>query len=529
MYRASKKRKGISEYFVRKRHAPDLLKRHTLHLMILSLCCLLLVLPVSARAVDLESRVIKRQLSNGMTVLMMERHQTPVCSLYIRYKVGMVDEPHGRTGTAHLLEHLMFKGTKTIGTRDYERETLILNKIKGVGQALDREMKKDMEEEDPNMIQLLLRKLAELQNDHKAYVVKDEMDSIYSENGAVGFNAFTGADMTTYTVSLPSNRLELWARIESDRMMNPVFREFYSERSVVMEERRQSYESKPFRKLLEQFLATAFMVHSYRNPVIGWESELRFLDPDNTMAFFRRHYAPNNVVVAAIGDIEPERFMGLMETYFGRIPSQPPPLPLVSKEPEQMGERRIEVVFDAEPQIIIGYPKPTLPERADYAFDTISSILTDGRTSRLYQRMVVEDKVAVSVSAVNGMPGARYPNLFVIFATPRFPNTTADLEKIIYEELEKLKAEPVSEWELGKIKNQIQMDLIRGLQSNSGMANKLSYFESAAGDWRYISTYLDMINTITTQEIQDVAKTYLVPEHRTVATLVKNAGGENGS
>ena len=520
MCKGSKKGKGILDYFV--------LKRHALDLMILSLFCFFSVLTVSARAVDLESKVIKRQLSNGMTVLMMERHQTPVCSLYIRYKVGMVDEPHGRTGTAHLLEHLMFKGTKSIGTRDYERESLILNDIKGVGQALDREMKKDTEE-DPNMIQRLLKKLAELQLEHKAYVVKDEMDSIYSENGAVGFNAFTGADMTTYTVSLPSNRLELWARIESDRMMNPVFREFYSERSVVMEERRQSYESKPFRKLLEQFLATAFMVHSYRNPVIGWESELRFLDPESTMAFFRRHYAPNNVVVAAIGDIEPERFMGLMETYFGSIPSQPPPLPHVTKEPEQMGERRIEVVFDAEPQMIIGYPKPTLPERADYIFDIISSILTDGRTSRLYQRMVVEEKVAVSVRAVNGMPGARYPNLFVIFATPRFPNTTADLEKIIYEELERLKAEPVSEWELGKIKNQIQMDLIRGLQSNSGMANKLSYFESAAGDWRYISTYLDMINTITTQEIQEVAETYLMPDRRTVATLVRSAGGENGS
>jgi predicted Zn-dependent peptidase len=486
-----------------------------------------LSLAANADAIDLESRVIRKKLSNGMTVLMMERRQAPVCSLYIRYKVGKVNEPNGRTGTAHLLEHLMFKGTKTIGTRDYEKESVILEKIKKVGQALDKEAQKGRGG-DPNRIQKLSSELAALQRDHKAYVVKDEVDLLYSQNGAIGFNAFTSSDMTTYAVSLPSNRIELWARIESDRMLNPVLREFYSERSVVMEERRQSYDSKPFRKLLEQFQATAFIAHPYRNPIIGWESDIRFLDPDSTMAFFRRHYAPNNVVVATVGDIEPENFMALMETYFGRIPSQPPVPPVLTKEPIQKGERRIEVVFDAEPQLIIGYLKPTLPDRADYVFDIISSILTDGRTSRLYKRMVAEEKIAVSVSSSNGLPGARYPNLFTIFATPRHPNTTEGIEKIIYEELDRLKDEPVSDWELGKIKNQIQTDLIRGLKSNPGMANKISYFESVAGDWRYISRYLDVITTITKQEIREVAGEYLKPGRRTVATLVKASEGENG-
>ncbi|MGA1841731.1 MAG: M16 family metallopeptidase [bacterium] len=486
-----------------------------------------LSLSVKAGATDLESRVIGKQLSNGMTILIMERHQAPVCSLYIRYKVGKVDEPKGRTGTAHLLEHLMFKGTKTIGTRDYEKESVILEKIKKVGQALDKELLKGREG-DPNRIDKLSAELDLLQHEHKAYVVKDEMDLLYSQNGAVGFNAFTSSDMTTYTVSLPSNRIELWARLESDRMLNPVLREFYSERNVVMEERRQSYDSQPFRKLLEQFQAAAFIAHPYRNPIIGWESDIRFLDPDSTMAFFRSYYAPNNVVVAAVGDIEPENFMALMETYFGRIPSQPPVPPVLTKEPVQKGEHRVEVIFDSEPQLIIGYLKPTLPDRVDYAFDIISSVLTDGRTSRLYKRMVSEDKVAVRVSSSNGLPGARFPNIFTIFATPRYPNTTEEIEKIIYEELDRLKEEPVSDWELGKIKNQIQTDLIRELKSNSGMANKLSYFETVAGDWRYISTYLDVITTITTQEIQDVAREYLKPDTRTVATLVKESEGENG-
>jgi len=489
------------------------------------LVILLSIFAVNVRAIDLESRVIRKKLKNGMTVLMMERHQAPICSLYIRYKVGMVDEPNGRTGTAHLLEHLMFKGTKSIGTKDYIKESMMLDRIKEVGQALDQERLKG-EEGDPNNIQALSEKLAVLQTEHKAFVVKDEMDLLYSQNGAAGFNAFTSADMTTYTVSLPSNRLELWARIESDRMMNPVFREFYSERNVVLEERRQNYESKPFRKLLERFLATAFIAHPYRNPVIGWESDLVFLDPDSTYAFFRHHYAPNNVVVAAVGDLEPESFMAMMEKYFGRIPAQPPVPPIITKEPIQKGERRIEVEFDAEPQIIIGYLKPTIPDRADYIFDIISSILTDGRTSRLYKRMIVEEKIAVSVNSANGMPGARYANLFTIFATPLYPKTTADIEHAIYQELDRLMTEPVSEWELQKIKNQILTDLIRGLTSNSGMANKLSYFESAAGDWRYLSNYLDVIKTITTQEIQETAREYLQASRRTVATLVRNAVGE---
>ena len=494
--------------------------------VILFLLILSSILTANVGAIDLESRVIRKKLTNGMTVLMMERHQAPICSLYIRYKVGMVDEPSGKTGTAHFLEHLMFKGTTSIGTKDYTKESIILERIKKIGQALDQERLKG-EAGDPNEVLILSRKLAALQSEHQAFVVKDEMDRLYSQNGAAGFNAFTGADMTTYTVSLPSNRLELWARIESDRMMNPVFREFYSERNVVMEERRQSYESKPFRKLLEQFLATAFIAHPYRNPVIGWESDLVFLDPESTYAFFRQHYAPNNVVVAAVGDLEPESFMTLMETYFGRIPAQPPVPPIITKEPVQKGERRIQVEFDAEPQIIIGYLKPTVPDRADYVFDIISAILTDGRTSRLYKRMIEEERIAVSVDSANGLPGARYPNLFTIFATPRHPKTTADVEQVIYEELERVKNEPVSEWELQKIKNQIMTDLVRGLTSNSGMANKLSYFESMAGDWRYLSNYLDVIATITTQEIQETAGKYLQASRRTVAALVRNSGGED--
>lgn len=476
-------------------------------------------------AIDIESRVIKRTLSNGMTVLMMQRPQVPICSLYIRFKTGKVDEMSGQTGTAHLLEHLLFKGTRTLGTRNYEKESLILNDIKAVGKALDAErLKARNGEGNPNRIEELSLDLAKLQELHKGYVIKDEINQLYSQNGAAGLNAYTSADVTTYLVSLPSNRIELWARIESDRMLNPVFREFYSERDVVLEERRQSNESNPFRKLLEQFLASAFIAHPYRNPIIGWESDLELLDPDEIMAFFRKNYAPNNVVISAVGDVDTDTFMGLIEAYFGRIPAQPPVEPIPTSEPPQDGERRIKVLFDAEPQIIIGYLKPTIPHRADYVFDVISAILSDGRTSRLYKRLVVDEMAAVKVSAINGMPGARYDNIFMITAVPRYPNSTEEIERMIYEEIERLKNKPVSDWEMGKIKNQIQADFIRDIASNSGMAEKLSYYETVTGDWRYINTFIEVISTITPEEIQAVAKEYLGEERRTVTTLVKSGG-----
>jgi len=482
-----------------------------------------------ANDIDLESKVIKNTLPNGITILIMERHQVPICSLYIRYKVGMVNEPSGQRGTAHLLEHLLFKGTKTLGTIDYKSESILLEKIKRTGKELDKErLKLKKGDGDPNLIDRLSSRLSSLQDEHKRFVIKDEMGFLYSQNGGMNFNAFTSADLTTYTVSLPSNRIELWARIESDRMMNPVLREFYSERNVVLEERLQSYESQPSRKLFEQFFATAFIAHPYRNPIIGWESELEMLDPDKTMEFFSRYYAPNNVVIAAVGDINPDNFMNLMETYFGPIPAQPAIETLITEEPPQLGEKRIKVVFDAEPQLLIGYHKPALPSSTDYVFDIISSVLADGRTSRLYKRMVIEEGAASSVDAINGMPGGRYPNLFIIRAVPLYPNTTQDLEKIIYEELERLKTEPISDWELGKIKNQIQAEHIRSLASNSGMASKLSYFEAIAGNWRYLSTFYDVILTITPEQIQDTAKRYLEEHQRSVATLVKPINKEAG-
>jgi len=471
-------------------------------------------------ALSLKGRVEEHTLKNGMKILMLKRHYSPTVSFFMSFKVGSAEEYSGISGTAHLLEHMLFKGTKVLGTRDYIKEKKVLDEIDRVAVRLDNEILKG-KKADEAKINKLKGELARLQKRHKRYVVKDEIDSIYSKNGGVGLNASTSYDVTRYMVSLPSNRVELWAKIESDRMLNPVLREFYSERDVVMEERRQRIESDPDGKLYENFMAAAFIAHSYRRPIIGWVSDLMFLKKRTTERFFKTYYAPNNTVVAVVGDIEPSKTLEIIKKYFEHIPSQPIPPFIPTKEPEQMGERRIKVRFDANPSLIIGYHKPTVPDFDDYVFDVIDSILSRGRTSRFYKRLIEEEKIAVSAETANGLPGARYPNLFAVFATPRHPHTTAELEHAIYREIERLKIEPVTERELSKIKNQLQTDFIRALNSNSGLAGKLSYYQTVVGDWRYIEDQLDVIERITAQDIMKAAGKYLIEDNRTVAELVK--------
>ncbi len=471
-----------------------------------------------ANSYDLEKRVREFTLKNGLKVLMLERHLSPTVSFYIRHRAGAVDEISGRTGTAHLLEHMMFKGTKTIGTKNFKEEKKILDEIRRVGNAFDMERVKG-NTADKEKLKRLSQQLKNLQKRGKKWIVGNEIGRLYTENGGVNLNASTGQDLTTYHVSLPSNKIELWARIASDRMTNPVFREFYSERDVVMEERKQTTESVPDRKLTEQFLASAFTAHPYRRPVLGWASDMRFLNIDYTREFFKAYYAPNNTVIAVVGDISPDVTIDIIKKYFGAIPHQELPLSHITKEPEQKGEKRTELIYDASPRIIIGYHKPTLPSFDDYVFDVIDSILSRGRTSRLFKKLVEEKGIAESVNTTNGITGARFPNLFAIFATPRHPHTNKEVENAIYEELEKLKSEPVTRREIEKIKNRLKTDLIKGLNSNSGLASKLSYFEAVTGDFRYITDHINVIEKITPEDIMKTAKKYFNQNNRTVAVL----------
>lgn len=495
------------------------------YLKLLLTILILFSLAGNSSGLDLEKKVIKTKLKNGLTVLMLERHVSPTVSLYIRHRVGAADETPGETGAAHFLEHMMFKGTTTIGAKNYAEEKKILAAIEETGNALDKEKLKGNKAR-PQVIKQLTEKLNNLQSQAKKYFVPNELDRLYTENGGLDMNASTGQDVTTYHISLPVNKIELWARLESDRLMNPVFREFYTERDVIMEERRQRVEADPEGKLYEQFLLTAFKVHPYGRPILGWTKDMMYLNPQSVRKMFEKYKAPESIVIAVVGDIEPAETLKLIDKYFGGIPPRKEKTAVIPVEPKQTKERRVSVAFDANPMLFIGYHKPTAPAYDDYVFDVLEAILTRGRTSRLYAALVTRQKIAKSVSAYNGTPGARYPNLFLISAEPRHPHTNIELEEAISREIEKIKEQPVSAIELTKAKNHIRMQYIKNLNSNSEMASTLSYYEVLLGDYKYFANYLNAIDRVSAKDIQNSAQNYFNKDNRTVARLSKGKDSE---
>lgn len=466
-------------------------------------------------AQTLADKVQEYTLENGLTLLLVERHASPTVSAYISFRVGAVNENSNQRGVAHLLEHMLFKGTKTLGTKDYAAESELLVKIEQLGERIDR-LKNDPGA-DSEKLEGLYAQLEQLQEEHLQQVVKDEFSKIYAENGGVGYNAFTSKDQTTYLINLPANKLELWAAIESDRLKNAVLREFYTERDVVREERRRSYESNPQGMLYETLLATAYKVHPYRDPIIGWDSDIVNLTLQETREFLHNYYSPVNMVITLVGDFDSVETKALVERYFGALEPGVPVPRVIDQEPQQRGERRARVIFDTAPQMMIAYHKPTMPAREDYVFDLLIQILGGGRTSRLYQSLVVDQQLVTDVS-VFGAPGSRYDNLLTIMLTPRDTCFCVDIEGALYAELEKLKQEPISDAELKKARRQILTSMLRGMKGNSGLARMLSSYE-VLGDWKYLVDYEKQLNSVTAEEIMSVAQTYLQESNRTVVSI----------
>jgi len=488
--------------------------------------CLLLTLAFSFGLAPLlgqglEEKVTVHTLKNGLTVLFGERHGAPVFSTLYGFKVGSVDEVPGITGTAHLFEHMAFKGTPVIGTKDYEKEKVLIEKIAQVGREWSIELAKG-EKGDKEKVARLRAELTKLEQEQKQYIVKDEIDLVYSNAGGTGLNAGTGTDQTMYIISLPANQFELFCLIESERIRNTVLREFYIERSVIQEERKQTTDAVPTRLLSEMFMGAAFLAHPYKNPVVGWASDIGSVTLEEAQAFKNLYYTPNNCVLAVVGDIYPAKAIPLVEKYFGDIPRGEDPPVFRTVEPKQLGERRIRFEFDAEPQLMMGYHKPNFPSKEDAAATVLAYILTTGRTSRIYKDLIQDKQLAVSVYAGQG-PGTRFPNLFTFTAVPRFPHTVEEVEKGILEHVEKVKAEPVTEHELQKVKNNIDASYIRSMASNFGIAAQIVRYQLLYGDWKLFKKYRELIAAVTPADIMDFAKTYLTPENRTVAALIKKA------
>ncbi len=490
-----------------------------------------------ASAQNLEGRVERITLDNGMRFLIVRRDAAPVFSANLRFRVGAVDDPAGASGMAHLFEHMAFKGTSIIGTRDAAAEAAILDALDRVVRDLHAEMDRDGKT-DPERLRSLREEMKTLEKRHAALVVKDEFSEILSSQGALGLNASTGQDLTSYVVSLPANRLELWCLMESARLRDPVLREFYSERDVVMEERRMRVENHPDGKLYEQILLTAFQAHPYRLSVVGWMEDLARMTRAEAEAFRRRYYVPNNAVAALVGDIDPVAAATLIRRYFGAVPAGPVPPAVTLTEPPQRGERRIQVEYEAEPRLMIAFRKPNMPHPDDIVFDVIESLLASGRTSRLFRRLVIEARVASGVSAFE-VPGERYPNLFLIAVEPRAPHTPDEAAAAVQEELDRLAAAPVPDREIQKVRNQLEASFLYALRSNPGLASQLSYFEILTGRWEDLLAYQRDLAAVTPERVRDVAARAFTPSNRTIAVLTRSpsppgapsgpAGGNAGS
>jgi predicted Zn-dependent peptidase len=474
---------------------------------------------------DIRLPITQHTLKNGMQFLIVERRESPTFSAYLRFKVGSAMEVSGQTGLAHLLEHMMFKGTRLFGTADPERELPILDRLDLRYAALQTEKAKARlpgGTVDTGVVAALEKEIGALEAEAKAFVIRNELWEIYRRNGGSQLNASTSREGTQYFVSLPKNRLELWALLESDRMRNPIFREFYTERDVVFEERRERVETSPRGQLMEAALAAAFVALPYRHPVLGWPGELENLTRPEAREFFRTYYAPNNAVAVLVGDLDPAEVIRTVERYFGDIPAQTIPPPPVVDEPVQLGERRIRVEFPAEPQLLMLYRIPPLAHADMYALDVLGDLLGDGRTSRLHARLVDKERLATSVTA--GAWFLRHAGLFLVQATPRSPHTLEEIERAIDEELARAKAEPPTERELLKVRNQIEVSAIRGLASNAGLASQLGNAWALTGDWGFVFEERERNQVVTAEDVLAVAKRYLLPQQRTVTWLVR--GGE---
>lgn len=474
---------------------------------------------LAAQGMDkMKAQVHERTLQNGMKFIVMEQHEAPVASFHVYADVGSAQESYGITGISHILEHMAFKGTTSVGTKDYAAESKVLAELDRAYEQLARE--ESRLKPDEKRLGELKARFEELQKQAKEFVVNNEYFDMVMQQGDAGVNAYTNYDATQYLNSLPANKLEFWMAVTSDRFLNPVFREFYKERDVIMEERRLGVETHPIGKLIEDFMATAYKAHPYHHYVVGHMSDLQRISHQDVKDYFKKYYSPSNLTAAVVGDVDPAEVFRLAELYFGRIPSGPRPEPLRTVEPEQWGERRVGVTAQSQPVLLVGYHKPDARHADNGALDALANIIGQGRSSRLWESLVKKEKVATQVASMNNFPGEKYPNLIAFFSMPSKDKTAAQSLELIDREIERIKTEPVSAQELAKYKQTTKKGLIGQMKSNARLAALLTSYDVIQGDWRLLFDEIASIDKITAADIQRVANAYLVKANRTVGEIV---------
>jgi len=465
-----------------------------------------------------EARTTVHKLKNGWTFVILQRDVAPVFSFSTYVDAGSVAEVPGITGLAHMFEHMAFKGTPNIGTKNYAAEKKALDEVEAAYQAYQKERLSS--NPDPKRVEQLLAAFKQKQEEAAKFVVTNEFGDIIEREGGAGLNAGTGADSTVYYYSLPANKFELFTYLESERFLHPVFREFYKERDVVQEERRMRTESDPIGRLVEVFIGSAFQAHPYHYPTIGYMSDLQSITRTDAENFFNKYYIPANMVTAIVGAVKPQEIIPVLEKYFGRIPSREKPTELRTVEPPQTAERIVILKDQAQPFYLEGYHKPSVKHPDEVVYDAIDDILSGGRTSRLYRSLVRDKKIAVATASFSAFPGIKYPNLWAVYAFPAKGSTNEQVRDAIRAEIERLKKEEVTDEELTRFKTRARANLIRSLDDNQGLANQLSTYQAVLGDWRELFRYLDRIDKVTKADIKRVATETLKESNRTVGMIV---------
>ncbi len=487
--------------------------------VVLGLCLGVALLLAPARAEtlkDFQAQVVEKTLPNGLKVLLLPRRGAPVISMVTYADVGSVDENQNATGLAHIFEHMAFKGTRTVGTKDAVKEDEALRQLDAAFLALRAERLR-RPKPDEERLKKAEADFKSAEAAAEAYVIPNELGDILDREGAQGLNAFTDFDKTVYLYSLPSNKLELWATMEADRFTNPVLREFYKEKDVIMEERRMG-ESEPTRRLLEDFVAVAYKSHMYRNFIIGHMSDLQSMTRADAVNWFNKYYRARNLTAVVVGDVDPKTALPLLEKHLGQIPAGEKPGPVVTVEPPQRSEKRITMEDPSQPVLLIAYHRPDINDPDDVAYDALGDILAGGRSSRLYTALVKEKKLAVAAGVIGGL-GEKYPGLFVFYAVPNKSKTNAECEAALYEEIEKIKKDGVTADELAGVKARTKAGLISRLESNMGLAMALATAQNLQGDWRRAFTRLDEIDKVTSDDIRRIAQSTFVKTNRTVGAI----------
>ncbi|MDR2560612.1 MAG: insulinase family protein [Holophagales bacterium] len=504
--------------------------------------------PADAQTLPVKEHVLK----NGMKVLLVERHDEPTIACSWLAKVGSVNERPGITGLAHLFEHMMFKGTKTIGTRDGKRD-IELNAAQDKIQAEIRKERAILREkqrrgeiadmQDPNVrtprLQELLEEFDKLVKEQRSLIVKDEIWNIYNAAGATGINASTGNDRTNYIVVVPSNKLELWAWLESDRIMNPVFREFYSERSVILEERKQTLESRGggLGRVNEHFNAMNWVAAPYTWEVIGWPSDISYVTREDANQFYATYYAPNNITAILVGDFKTNDAIALMEKYFERIPGNPRGVPeIYTEEPPRVGQKRMYAVTEAQPSIRINFNAVSAVHKDAPALTILASILGGGggfgrgggggsSTGRLSKSLVLEQSAALSASA--NFSGMKYGGSFYLSASPTPGKTPEEMEPLLYAEIQKIVENGVTDAELQRAKISRENAMLMMQESNVGIRSALEAAE-ASGTYQDYLDNIPKFKAVTKEDVQRVAKDYIVKDRANVLVTTQAAPAAGG-